>query len=69
MEEINDLFAMLMGFMFGILLEGIVDQWIRKNVGKKKRKKDKEHPCATCLRWEECNGTDEECPMIREEKE
>ena len=58
MEEIKCLFAMVIGFMFGILLEEIVSPWLRKNMGGKKRKKDKEHPCATCLRWEECNGTD-----------
>lgn len=24
--------------------------------------KQKENPCETCLRWEECNGADERCP-------
>jgi len=23
-------------------------------------------PCETCLRWSECNGVDEECPLRRE---
>lgn len=27
-------------------------------------------PCETCLRWSECNGVDEECPLKRDvEKE
>lgn len=25
--------------------------------------KPKEDPCETCLRWYECNGVDEECPL------
>lgn len=25
--------------------------------------KPKEDPCETCLRWPECNGVDEECPL------
>ena len=24
--------------------------------------KQKGNPCETCLRWDECNGTDERCP-------
>lgn len=23
------------------------------------------HPCETCLRWNECNGVDEQCPLIK----
>lgn len=27
-----------------------------------------DHPCATCLRWWECNGADaDRCPMIHRE--
>lgn len=22
-----------------------------------------QNPCETCLRWEECNGVDKECPL------
>lgn len=25
-------------------------------------RKPKEDPCETCLRWEECNGVDQDCP-------
>lgn len=28
----------------------------------------KEPPCATCLRWPECNGVDDDCPMRRERR-
>ena len=28
--------------------------------------KPKEDPCETCLRWPECNGVDEECPLRRD---
>ena len=27
------------------------------------QKKKTEEPCETCLRWDECNGSDESCPM------
>ena len=30
--------------------------------GDKKRKED-EDPCEQCLRWSECNGVDEACPV------
>ena len=26
------------------------------------KQKEPEEPCETCLRWDECNGTDERCP-------
>lgn len=25
-------------------------------------------PCETCLRWSECNGVDDECPLRKEVK-
>ena len=25
-------------------------------------REEEEHPCQTCVRWEECNGVDESCP-------
>ena len=25
-------------------------------------------PCETCLRWDECNGVDKECPLCNGEK-
>lgn len=27
-----------------------------------------EAPCATCLRWEECNGVDAACPLRKERR-
>ena len=68
MEELKYLFSFFIGFMFGVMIEEIVVPWIRNNTGKKKRKEEKEYPCATCLRWEECNGTDDACPLISEEE-
>lgn len=26
----------------------------------------KRDPCESCLRWEECNGVDDECPLRKE---
>ena len=26
------------------------------------RQEEQEDPCASCLRWPECNGVDENCP-------
>lgn len=26
----------------------------------------KDDPCGTCVRWEECNGVDEDCPWKEE---
>ena len=28
----------------------------------KDARKEEEHPCDSCLRWDECNGVDEYCP-------
>lgn len=32
------------------------------------RKEEQQDPCDTCLRWGECNGVDEECPVRRDKK-
>ena len=29
------------------------------------REEEEEHPCANCLRWSECNGVDDDCPIRR----
>lgn len=29
------------------------------------RQREKEEPCETCVRWEECNGVDDDCPIRR----
>ena len=26
------------------------------------RQEEDNHPCGFCVRWEECNGVDEDCP-------
>lgn len=31
----------------------------------REEKVEKEHPCAYCQRWGECNGVDESCPLIQ----
>ena len=28
----------------------------------KDARKEEENPCETCLRWDECNGVDDNCP-------
>ncbi len=28
-------------------------------------REEEEHPCASCLRWSECNGVDDDCPIRR----
>ena len=28
------------------------------------KQEEKEHPCAYCQRWGECNGVDEACPWL-----
>ena len=67
MEELKYLFALAMGFMLGLLMHGVIAPWIKDIRKQKTQDEEKEYPCATCLRWEECNGADEECPMIIEE--
>lgn len=31
--------------------------------GRNRTAKEREDPCIDCLRWWECNGVDEECPL------
>lgn len=33
-----------------------------KASGKRSQTEAKDNPCETCLRWDECNGVDEQCP-------
>lgn len=28
---------------------------------------ERDNPCGTCLRWFECNGIDDECPLRKEQ--
>lgn len=32
----------------------------------KEKQAERVNPCDTCLRWFECNGIDEDCPIKRE---
>lgn len=36
-----------------------------KVAGRDSKQEEKEHPCAYCQRWGECNGVDESCPLIQ----
>lgn len=47
---------LLVAVGMGILLSQVVER------GEKKRK-EAEDPCDKCLRWSECNGVDEACPV------
>lgn len=31
-----------------------------------KQEEEQRDPCATCLRWEECAGVDDDCPLRQE---
>lgn len=68
MNEINFIFAFFLGFMVCLLLERVVEPMLRE-----RREKPEEdapfHPCETCPRWEECNGVDDTCPLIKEEED
>ena len=37
--------------------------WCCLYTGKEMPEERKEEACAWCLRWSECNGVDEECPV------
>lgn len=41
----------------------------RINVEKESRVAAQQNPCETCLRWEECNGVDKNCPLCIGDKE
>lgn len=47
---------LLVAVGIGILLSQVLER------GEQKRKVD-EDPCEKCLRWPECNGVDEACPV------
>lgn len=38
-----------------------------KMAGTQQKHEMQEDPCETCLRWEECNGVDENCPWRAED--
>lgn len=68
MNEINFIFAFFLGFMVCLLLERVLGPML-DDIVKKANKQDPPlpHPCETCPRWEECNGVDDTCPLIKEE--
>lgn len=56
--------VLLAGVFLGICVEMavvLIDSREKKAPSPAQKKKTEE-PCETCLRWEECNGTDERCP-------
>ena len=68
MNEINFIFAFFLGFMVCLLLERVLGPLLDDFV-KKVNKQDPPlpHPCDGCPRWEECNGVDDTCPLLKEE--
>lgn len=57
----------LIGFALGVVT---VFLWAALRVSSREsRKEEKEDPCATCCRWWECNGVDQDdCPMWKKEE-
>lgn len=53
-----------LGIVVLVLIGLLVAAWC-KMAGRESRKEEKEHPCAYCQRWGECNGVDEGCPLLR----
>lgn len=71
MNEINVLFSFFLGFIVSLLLERVIRPLIVDCIQKKGKKTEDSvllsSPCETCLRWDECNGEDDTCPLIKEE--
>lgn len=55
--------------MMGTWLVAVITAFVLLFVGRKAWPRDaayeviEEDPCETCLRWEECNGVDDGCPL------
>lgn len=72
MSEVNIVFALLLGVVLGLILSRMVASLIRRPRRSRKHKGSSADspsaaPCETCLRWDECNGADDTCPLIKEE--
>lgn len=51
--------------IIAVVLIGLLVAACCKIAGRESRKEEKEHPCAYCQRWGECNGVDETCPLLQ----
>ena len=52
--------TVLVLILLALILASLVSMRISSIRSMEREKKD---PCETCLRWEECNGVDEDCPL------
>lgn len=46
----------------GVLLAILSCCKVAGHATEKERQAQRKNPCETCLRWEECNGVDDQCP-------
>ena len=59
--------VIIVGAVVVVLIAAMVAAWC-KMAGRESRREEqeeKEHPCAYCQRWGECNGVDEGCPLLQ----
>ena len=50
-----------------LFLSAVALQWLAYSLrDKEQEQSDEKEPCATCLRWSECNGVDDDCPLRKE---
>lgn len=71
MSEVNIVFALLLGVMLGLILSRMVASLMRRPRMRRKHETSSADPpsaspCETCLRWDECNGEDDTCPLLKE---
>ena len=55
----------LAGVLSGFLCCALVLIHVISERKEPEREREEEDPCATCLRWPECNGVDESCRIRR----
>lgn len=56
------------GGVVGMLIFALITANGQKRESMQKREVPQSDPCEECLRWPECNGVDESCPMRKREK-
>ena len=55
-------------FLVLVVLAGLrIASLYHAETADRRRRKKKENPCESCLRWDECNGVDRECPLRKED--
>ena len=58
---------MIVGYIIAFFITiGVIILACCKVSGTISRQEEKEHPCETCVRWNECNGIDPECPWRKD---